>query len=214
MQTTVVNLFAGPGTGKSTNTALIFGELKKKGVSVEMVHEFAKDLVWEKRETALGFSPYILGKQMYHIKRLLGQVRLIITDSPILLASHIYGEGDRQGYADRPFKQFVEQTFKSWDTINIFLMRDLETHPFVDAGRTQNKEEAIAIDQQILDVLNTLEIPFYYRHIDEPQEIADDILCRITEPTVKPFKIESDCHGFGEPSINWNNVAEALMRTY
>ena len=39
----VVNLFAGPGTGKSTVAAQIFAHLKWQGFSCELVTEFAKE---------------------------------------------------------------------------------------------------------------------------------------------------------------------------
>lgn len=44
---TVVNFFSGPGTGKSTSAALLFGEMKKKNFKVELIHESAKEFVWE-----------------------------------------------------------------------------------------------------------------------------------------------------------------------
>ena len=43
-------VFGGPGCGKSTLMARIFAELKTRGYDCEMVTEFAKDLVWEKRD--------------------------------------------------------------------------------------------------------------------------------------------------------------------
>lgn len=43
----VVNLFGGPGCGKSTTMARLFADLKTRGLNVEMVSEFAKDLVYE-----------------------------------------------------------------------------------------------------------------------------------------------------------------------
>ena len=45
--TLVVNLFAGPGAGKSTGAAYIFSMLKMAGIDTEYVNEYAKDKVWE-----------------------------------------------------------------------------------------------------------------------------------------------------------------------
>ena len=45
-ETLVVNLFGGPGTGKSTMMAGIFAKLKSLGYECL---EFAKELVWENR---------------------------------------------------------------------------------------------------------------------------------------------------------------------
>lgn len=45
--TLYVNLYGGPGTGKSTGASYIFSKLKLAGVEAELVTEYAKDLVWE-----------------------------------------------------------------------------------------------------------------------------------------------------------------------
>ena len=44
-----VNLFGGPGIGKSTTAAGVFNLLKLHGIETELITEFAKDLVWEER---------------------------------------------------------------------------------------------------------------------------------------------------------------------
>lgn len=57
----VVNLFAEPGTGKSTAAAQIFSELKWQGFSCELVTEFAKEKVWEESYKVLDDQIYIFG---------------------------------------------------------------------------------------------------------------------------------------------------------
>ena len=47
MDTLVINLCGGPGTGKSTLSANLFAKLKMAGVDVELAPEYVKDLVWE-----------------------------------------------------------------------------------------------------------------------------------------------------------------------
>jgi hypothetical protein len=173
--TKIINLFAGPGTGKSTTAAGLFSWLKESGESCELVHEYAKDLVWEKREMALGFQPYIFGKQAYHIHRLLGQVEYIVTDAPVILSSHIYGSG--KGYADAPFKRFAMETFKSWNTINVFIHRDNDTHPFVGTGRLQDQAEAELIDTRIRHMLEDNQIPFKTMQVEHAQlDIFEDLM--------------------------------------
>lgn len=46
----VINLFGGPGIGKSTLAAGLFEHMKIAGFNVELVNEYAKDMVWEQRE--------------------------------------------------------------------------------------------------------------------------------------------------------------------
>ena len=67
--TLIVNLFAGPGTGKSTVCAQLFSELKWDGISCEMALEFAKDKVWEESYSVLENQTYIFGKQLHRITR-------------------------------------------------------------------------------------------------------------------------------------------------
>ena len=87
----VVNLFGGPGCGKSTGAAYIFAKLKMAGVNAELVTEFAKDKTWERNSKALTCQPYVFGKQVYRIDRCADQVDVIVTDSPIVL-SLLYNE--------------------------------------------------------------------------------------------------------------------------
>src|SRR3546814_15130333 len=63
MKATILNFFAGPGAGKSTTTAQVFADLKKKNLNVELVTEYAKDLVWEDRMNVL------LEDQLYILAR-------------------------------------------------------------------------------------------------------------------------------------------------
>lgn len=147
----VVNLFAGPGTGKSTSCAQIFSELKWMGVNCEMAREFAKDKVWEESFKVLDDQIYIFGKQQHRMKVLIGQVDVIITDSPLLL-SVIYDKSGNQN-----FKNLVLDTYNQFENINIFLERE---KPYNPKGRVQNEEKAKHLDNQIKDLLTELNISF------------------------------------------------------
>ena len=87
-KTIVINLFGAPGAGKSTTAAFLFGELKSMGLDVELVTEYVKDLVWDKRYKELSNQIICFGQQMRRIERLIGQVDIIITDSPLLLNAY------------------------------------------------------------------------------------------------------------------------------
>ena len=80
--TKYINIFGGPGAGKSTTAALLFAEMKSGGFKVELVTEVAKDFVWEDRSTTLSIQPYITIKQHRNLVRLKGKVDYVITDAP------------------------------------------------------------------------------------------------------------------------------------
>ena len=148
MKTLVVNLFAGPGTGKSTSCAQLFSELKWNGIVCEMALEFAKDKVWEESFKVLDNQIYIFGKQLHRMKRLENKVDIIITDSPLLF-SLIY---DKSKNGD--FKNLVISTHKSFNNYNVFLTREKE---YKESGRLQKLNDAKLIDEKILKILDEMD---------------------------------------------------------
>jgi tRNA uridine 5-carbamoylmethylation protein Kti12 len=88
--TLVVNLFGGPGCGKSTTSAGLFHDMKKKSLNVELVTEYAKELVWSDSISAMSDQLYLLANQNRRLDRLVGKVDYVITDAPLLLSAY-YG---------------------------------------------------------------------------------------------------------------------------
>lgn len=138
----VINLFAGPGAGKSTIAAEIFALLKWAGVKVELVREFAKEELWAGHEKSFQNQLYISGVQSQRQSELRDQVDVIVTDSPIILGC-LYG-------ASLELSQELLRGFNSYDNLNIFLKR---TKPYESSGRHQTEEEAKEIDRKTLDLL-------------------------------------------------------------
>ena len=147
----VVNLFAGPGSGKSTTCAGLFAKLKLAGVNCEMALEYAKDKVWEESNKVLDDQIYVFGKQLHRIFRLKDKVEVIITDSPILL-SIIYDK-TKNPY----FSALVLDQFKNFDNRNYFIDRDTVYNP---KGRLQTEEEAKEIDRVLLDLLDECKVDY------------------------------------------------------
>ena len=167
-ETLVVNFFGGPGSGKSTLAAGVFSELKFNNINCELAFEFAKDLTWEKRYKTFEDQIYIFGKQYHRIKRLMGQVEVIITDSPLLLTP-IYDAEKRE-----TLKQLaLEEHNKMW-TYNAFITRKKEFNP---KGRLHNEAEAKNLDRIIMDMFDNNDVA--YEVFDGTRLGLDDIVKKI-----------------------------------
>jgi hypothetical protein len=169
--TLIINLFGGPGAGKSTTRAGVFHTLKLVGLNVEEVTEFAKDLTWEKRHVSLGCQAYVFGKQYRNIFRLLGQVDAIITDSPILL-SCIYAPASYP----KSFRKFVYDMFTQLDSMNYYVRR---VKPYNPRGRNQTLSEAMGIDDKVFAFLKRTKIP--HKIIDGDRKAATTIAQEVME---------------------------------
>ncbi len=146
--TKIINLFGGPGTGKSTGAAHIFSQLKMHtNIKVEFVYEYAKKLTYAKRQHHLKEQDYVYTKQRHDIEALIGQVDYILVDSPLLL-SLAYIPND----FPQSFRLFVLEMWNRYQNINFFLKR---VKPYQLYGRNQKEEEAIALDNKIYGILNT-----------------------------------------------------------
>lgn len=148
--TMVVNLYGGPGTGKSTTAAALFSLLKQRGVNAELVTEYAKDVVWEGRDYLLSDQIYLFAKQNRKMVRLYGQVEMVVTDSPLLL-SYYYS-------ANEHILGLIRQEMQRARQLHIMLKR---VKPYIAAGRYQTEEEARNIDDALRRMLNELEIPYH-----------------------------------------------------
>lgn len=148
----VVNLWGGPGTGKSTLAAQIFAALKIRGVNAELVTEFAKDLVWTERTKELGDQVYILGKMYHKLWRLKDKVEIAVIDSPLPLCIH-YGSNSVPG----GFGGFVMSCYNQFKNYNILLERNF---PYQQEGRYQGEEDANNVHNDIKKLMKFLRIEY------------------------------------------------------
>jgi len=137
----VINLFGGPGCGKSTAAAGLFHIMKSKHMSVELVNEFAKEIVWENNLDALKDQLYIFANQNRKLKRLEDKVEYAITDSPLLLTL-IYMPEDYP----KSFRQFVVDIDHCYNNKNFFINR---VKSYIESGRVETEKQALAIDRRI-----------------------------------------------------------------
>ena len=156
----VINLFGGPGIGKSTTAAGLFYYMKKLGHNVELVSEYAKDCVWEEAQFKMKDQLYLLAKQNRKLERLRDKVDYVITDSPLLLG-HYYGTM----YGNHPelVGPLTVELFHTYDNINIELIR---TKPYNPVGRLGSEEDAHTSDLCIRELL--------VKHCDTWKTLRDD----------------------------------------
>lgn len=170
--TLLVNLYAGPGAGKSTGAAYIFAKLKMAGVDCEYVSEYAKDRVWQEDQFPLQHCQlYVTGKQCLKIYRLLGKVDVIVTDSPIAVGAMYTTE--------KPYQDVCLYEAKKYkNTYNLFINR---FKPYNQNGRNQTEEEAKEIDRKIKAFLTDNNLEF--KEINGTEEgynaIVKDIIERL-----------------------------------
>lgn len=164
-KTLIVNLYGGPGTGKSTMAAALFSELKFMDINCELVTEYAKDKVWEGSISTLEDQLYVFAKQHHRLTNLVNKVDVIITDSPLLISLAYTTESNIN-----LINLVKEYHFKNYN-LDIFLNRKKK---YNNIGRLQTKEEAINKDKYILNLLDTNLID--YRTFDGTKDSINDIV--------------------------------------
>jgi hypothetical protein len=145
----IINLFGGPGSGKSTTASGLFYELKTMGLNCELVTEFAKHMTWKEDFNTLKNQIYVFAKQHDRMFHLMDKVDVIITDSPIIMGL---------SYCDwnafpRSFEQLVVDVFNDPNSVqmNFFIERKGE---YQQSGRSQTEEQAKEKDREILGLLD------------------------------------------------------------
>ncbi len=151
MKSKVINMFGGPGTGKSTTAAAVFANLKFHGVNCEYVQEYAK--------------------QHFRLRRVASEVDVVITDCPIFLGL-IYMPDDFPIPSLRPA---IREAYDMYDNLNIFLVRN---KPYNPKGRFQDEAGAKALD---LDVKNMLDAQGVEYHVVEAGIGSIDIVRGLME---------------------------------
>ena len=172
MRTLIINAFAGPCGGKTTSCWEIASALKRKGIIVEYVSEYTKELVYEKDfvtlDGTLENQEKILREQKHRQDRLYGQVQVIVTDAPLLF-NIIYLEDKPNWYVKK-----VLDIFNSYNNLNIFIKRDKEK--FTQIGRNHTLEESIEKDKEILNFLEKNDLPFIVYDYKDLDKFVDEII--------------------------------------
>jgi hypothetical protein len=151
--TLLINLFGGPGTGKSTMMARLFSELKFDNIDCEMAPEYAKDLVWEGSDNLLRTQQlHLLGEQHRRINRLNGKVSVAITDCPLINFALFIPP------THQVLNALLNEEANVFRHVNILLKR---VKPYNPNGRYQTEDQAREMDNKLRVILTERGFHFY-----------------------------------------------------
>lgn len=178
ISTLVINLYGGPGSGKSTLMAGLFAYLKNRNVNCEMAPEYAKEKVWEGSYRILENQIYVFAKQHHRINRLLGSVSVVITDSPLLLS--LYYGGNKSRY----FNELVHDEYLKLKNMDVFVRR---CKPYNPKGRRQTKKQAVEIDTCLRRILrdNALSYVEVFGEEDSIAKLGEIVLHRLKNKPIR-----------------------------
>jgi len=152
----VINIFAGPGCGKSTIAAGLYHQLKTKNLNVEYVNEYAKDLIYENRLERLNDYLYVLAEQHHRLLKLSNSVEYAICDGSFLLG---YIHCKKSGlYNHKLLKKLVLDMFNKYENFNYLIPREAKYYSRL--GRKESLEEAIKLDEKLLKLFSSKQIAF------------------------------------------------------
>lgn len=171
-----INLFGGPGIGKSTIAPYIFSQLKIQDYSVELVHEYIKEWAYINRVPESFDQIYIFAKQLHKEDVVLRKVDHIVTDSPLLLQC-VYARK-----YESPFTKEMISLCKKFqnkhDSIDILLQRDDTTYK--QEGRYETFDEALIVDKNLelflIEMTDIGIIPSYHKILSTDHEAAMQLI--------------------------------------
>lgn len=135
----VINLWGGPGSGKSTLAAGLFNIMKSLGFKVELALEAAKDETYEGNRTTLDNQFLLAALQDHRLRRLVGHVDWVVTDSPIPIG---------EVYTTPEYIEWVPwaEAYERYNNYDVFVQR---TKPYAIFGRNQTEAEAHGLDVRL-----------------------------------------------------------------
>lgn len=174
-KTIVVNLFGGPGSGKSTAALGVTYKLKLNAVNCEYANEIAKDLMWREDWGSLKDQIKIFGKQNGKIFDLKNKVDVIITDSPAVMGL-LYC--DKEEISVNELKALAIAEFNRDDIINLnYMLKRSTDRPYDENGREQTEEEARQKDKDVKALLSDLGVRV--RHLPAHESTVDYIYVEV-----------------------------------
>lgn len=151
-QTLVVNLIAGPCSGKSTIASELFARLKKMGVKCELCPEYIKERIYEENNTITTHQISIFGMEHYTISNKIGKVDVIVHDGSFL--NNILYKSEE----NPEFDKLIISEYHKFNNLDFFIKRgniEFETY-----GRIHNLEQSLELDEKIKNIYHKAKANF------------------------------------------------------
>ena len=176
----VVNIIGGPGSGKTIISSDIFSKLKRNYITSDISSEYIKRKLREQALKVIQSQIYIFGKQQFQLFTMKDDVKVIVTDSPILLSA-IYDK------TRCPFlKGLILKEYHTYDNMMYFLERD-EKAVYETEGRYQDLKGAKIVDRRVKKFLKDNDIK--YKTVKGlGQDTIDTIVKDVTAKLKKKYK--------------------------
>ena len=169
----IINMISGPCSGKSVLAAELFVYMKKQGIHVEYLQEYAKKLVWLKDFDMLNNQHLVSYKYYKSIKALseCKDIEYIILDSSLLNGLYYNRNNmDNLSNVEKTESQILKY-FREFENINFFVKRG--KYEYEQAGRIESEQESKSIDIHLEKILTHYSIPYNVIQIGEIETIPN-----------------------------------------
>ena len=172
-----INLFSGPGGGKSTVAANVYSTLRSKGIDIELVPEYIKTWAYEDKKCVSFDQLYIFSKQLRSEDLLLRSgVKHIVSDSPLLMQLAYVKK-----YAVAPILDDLlsihDRFEEKYPSLNIWL--DRIGVPYQENGRYEDYPAALVMDEMIRSLMDEVGLEYEVFETRKTEKISSSLLKRL-----------------------------------
>lgn len=156
----IINLYGGPGVGKSTVASGLKYYLTLLGLVVEAPEEIAKNIVWRGNIYLLKEQKLLLEKMKKKFEGIINgnHADIIISDSPFLLHNIYNSYTDKEKIDfERDVKEYNEKLKEH--SLNFFLNPTFNNYK--EEGRVETKSESEKVHKKIKQILIDYREEFY-----------------------------------------------------
>ena len=144
----VINFLGGPGRGKSTAAYSLIGALKRGGYKAELLTEYSKWPAYKEDQHELTDQLYLMVQHNHRLGILEKLVDIVVTDTSLI---------NCVGYSFKHRTLALNLYASHENNINILVPRKGK---YMQYGRSQTIDEAIALDDTIMKVVHENKIPY------------------------------------------------------